>query len=157
MQMFINLLSISQRVFIHTMYFNINTAIPRFVRTSDSALSISAQQQILTIPLFVRTPFSISAHSQIVSLVISRVISSLQDYSKTIVTFLNVQSHKIQLTNSLKQNIFKNKSSLLSFQLSFRLVRIFVDEVCSFTTVIYFRLVRFSKVLNALILVCYLD
>ena len=39
-------------------------AIPRFVRTSDSALSISAQQQILTIPRFVRTPFSVSAHSQ---------------------------------------------------------------------------------------------
>ena len=33
------------------------TAIPRFVRTSNSALSISAQQQILTIPRFVRILF----------------------------------------------------------------------------------------------------
>ena len=66
-----------------------STAIPRFVRTSDSALSISAQQQILTIPRFVRTPFSVSAHSQIASLVFSRVISSFQDlknYANTIVT-----------------------------------------------------------------------
>ena len=80
-----------------------STAIPRFVRTSDSALSISAQQQILTIPRFVRTPFSVSAHSQIALLVFSRVISSFQDlkkYSKTIVTFLNVQSHKKQMTTS---------------------------------------------------------
>ena len=39
-----------------------NTAIPRFVRTSNSALSISAQKQILTTPRFVRIINSISAH-----------------------------------------------------------------------------------------------
>ena len=38
------------------------TAIPRLVRTSLSALSLSAHQQILTIPRFVRMPFSLSAH-----------------------------------------------------------------------------------------------
>ena len=38
------------------------TAIPRFVRTSNSALSISAQKQILTTPRFVRVINSISAH-----------------------------------------------------------------------------------------------
>ena len=38
------------------------TAIPRFVRTSNSALSISAQKQILTTPRFVRIINSISAH-----------------------------------------------------------------------------------------------
>ena len=48
----------------HVSYLSNSTVIPRFVRTSNSALSISAQQQILTIPLFVRTPFSVSAHSQ---------------------------------------------------------------------------------------------
>ena len=38
------------------------TAIPRFVRTSNSALSISAQKQILTTPRFMRIINSISAH-----------------------------------------------------------------------------------------------
>ena len=38
------------------------TGIPRFVRTSNSALSISAQKQILTTPRFVRIINSISAH-----------------------------------------------------------------------------------------------
>ena len=38
------------------------TAIPRLVRTSLSALSLSAHQQILTIPRFVRIRFSLSAH-----------------------------------------------------------------------------------------------
>ena len=40
----------------------VSTAIPRLVRTSLSALSLSAHQQILTIPRFVRMPFSLSAH-----------------------------------------------------------------------------------------------
>ena len=38
------------------------TGIPRFVRTSNSALSISAQKQILTTPRIVRIINSISAH-----------------------------------------------------------------------------------------------
>ena len=40
--------------------------------------SDSAQQQILTIPRLVRTPFLVSAHSQIASLGFSRDISSLR-------------------------------------------------------------------------------
>ena len=40
-----------------------NTAIPRLVRTSLSALSLSAHQQTLTIPRLVCIPFSLSAHS----------------------------------------------------------------------------------------------
>ena len=39
-----------------------NTGIPRFVRTSNSALSISAQKQIVTTPRIVRIINSISAH-----------------------------------------------------------------------------------------------
>ena len=38
------------------------TAIPRLVRTSNSALSISAQKQIVTTPRIVRIINSISAH-----------------------------------------------------------------------------------------------
>ena len=38
------------------------TGIPRFVRTSNSALSISAQKQIVTTPRIVRIINSISAH-----------------------------------------------------------------------------------------------
>ena len=40
----------------------VSTGIPRFVRTSNSALSISAQKQILTTPRFMRIINSISAH-----------------------------------------------------------------------------------------------
>ena len=40
---------------------------------------------------------------------------------------------------------------------SFQLVRIPVQYLCSFITAIYFRLVRISKFLNALLRVCYLD
>ena len=35
-------------------------------------------------------------------------------------------------------------------------VDLYVDYLCSFATVIYFRLERFSKFLNALLRVCYL-
>ena len=41
---------------------NKNTGIPRFMRTSNSALSISAQKQIVTTPRIARIINSISAH-----------------------------------------------------------------------------------------------
>ena len=81
--------------------------------------------------------------------------ATLKNCLKNTATFLNVLSHRKQLTSFLSRKL--KYGPLLSFQLSFRLVRIFVNCLCFFTTVIYLRLVRFSKFLNALLRVCYRD